>query len=304
MSSFNFSNIFRLGRSVILAGSVTAMLLAPFTFMEPVVVPESKPLVAVEAVLVAPQPIPVKVIEKKRHKVDLPDFASMRDIKQKKQRFFDFLRPAIVSQNQNIVTLRVQLQAIVALDDGREQAVMALSPSQAAFITNLAKQYKVNSQLPIKAQLDDLLTRVDIIPMPLIMVQAANESAWGTSRFAKIGLNFFGLWCYRPSCGMVPNGRLKDATHEVQIFNSVEQAVRRYLHNINTNSAYHVFRSIRKQLRQEQQPLQADVLAFGLLPYSQRGVEYVLELNNMMRHNRRYIMPSAESESSVAQAAE
>ena len=38
-------------------------------------------------------------------------------------------------------------------------------------------------------------------------MQAANESAWGTSRFARIGLNFFGQWCYSKGCGMVPKRR-------------------------------------------------------------------------------------------------
>ena len=291
-------------------GSVIAILIAPFSFLKPILVPDSTLSLAVESAQVAAQsqPIPVKVIEKKRHNVTLPDFAIMRDGKQKKRQFFDFLRPAIVSENQKSMALRQQLEAIIALAlklDAQEQPdVMALSPSQADFVTHLARQYKVNSHQPIKGQLKGLLNRLDIIPMPLMMVQAANESAWGTSRFAQIGLNFFGLWCYRPSCGMVPNGRVKDATHEVQILNSVDQAVRRYLHNSNTNAAYNVFRSIRWQLRLEQQSLQADVFAFGLLPYSQRGVEYVLELNNMIRHNRHYIMPAAELEGSVTLAAD
>jgi len=122
----------------------------------------------------------------------------------------------------------------------------------------------------------------------LVLVQAANESAWGTSRFARIGLNFFGIWCYKKGCGMVPKGRDKGLKHEVAAFDSVEQAVSHYLLNINTNAAYVVFRTIRAQLHQQNQPLSAQILATGLLPYSQRGTDYVLEISDMIRHNQVY----------------
>jgi Bax protein len=144
-------------------------------------------------------------------------------------------------------------------------------------------------------QLIELLSRIDQVPHSLVLVQAANESAWGTSRFARIGLNFFGIWCYREGCGMVPNGRTLGAKHEVQAFKTVDAAVARYLNNINTNKAYRVFRTIRSQLRTQQQPLSAEVLATGLLPYSQRGSDYVVELTNMIRHNRPYLQQSMQT---------
>jgi Bax protein len=119
-------------------------------------------------------------------------------------------------------------------------------------------------------------------------VQAANESAWGTSRFARIGLNFFGVWCYRKGCGMVPGSRNTGAKHEVAAYSSISLGVARYLHNINTNGAYTVFRSIRGQLRDQNQPLAPEILATGLIRYSQRGIDYVLELTDMIRHNQHY----------------
>ncbi|MFM9673737.1 glucosaminidase domain-containing protein, partial [Streptomyces galilaeus] len=81
------------------------------------------------------------------------------------------------------------------------------------------------------------LRRVDIIPKELALMQAANESAWGTSRFARIGLNFFGQWCYSQGCGMIPNRRNSGAAHEVAAFKSVRDAVSSYFKNINTHAA-------------------------------------------------------------------
>ena len=144
--------------------------------------------------------------------------------------------------------------------------------------------------------MNELTKRIDMIPSELVLVQAANESAWGTSRFARVGLNFFGLWCYKKGCGMVPNGRNVGAKHEVASFNSVDAAVKRYIHNINTNNAYKVFRNIREQLHQQDQPLSAQVLATGLLPYSERGADYVLDITKMLRHNQAYFTTATTSE--------
>lgn len=129
---------------------------------------------------------------------------------------------------------------------------------------------------------------MDIIPKELALMQAANESAWGTSRFARIGLNFFGQWCYTKGCGMIPKRRADEAEHEVRAFKSVRAAVKSYFRNINTHEAYRELRRVRAGLRAEKVPIEATALTAGLLSYSERGEDYVSELNDMIRHNRAY----------------
>ena len=73
--------------------------------------------------------------------------------------------------------------------------------------------------------INELILRVDVIPVSLALAQAANESAWGTSRFALEGNNVFGQWCYKKGCGIVPAERRSGATHEVKSFTSVERSV-------------------------------------------------------------------------------
>lgn len=89
---------------------------------------------------------------------------------------------------------------------------------------------------------------------------------------------------------MVPNSRNDGANHEVKAFSNLDGAVKHYLHNINTNGAYAMFRTIRQQLREQEQPLIPEILATGLLPYSERGTDYVLELTQMLRHNQQYLV--------------
>jgi Bax protein len=257
-------------------------LVAPFTFLKPKV--KAKPELPIKIVEVAAPEIKKKVVERPLHNVDIPDFAVIRDIKTKKRQFFQYIYPAIAKENNHIFELRAEVSAMIAALFLEEN----LSAEQEALLKELVKKYKVSTKYSRLQQLDELMLRVDIIPVELVLVQAANESAWGTSRFARIGLNFFGIWCYQKGCGMVPGGRDVGAKHEVAAFNSLEHAVQRYLHNINTNNAYGVFRTIRGQLRAQEQPLSPEVLATGLLRYSIRGTDYVLEITEMIRHNQVY----------------
>jgi Bax protein len=225
-----------------------------------------------------------KVVEQPLHDVNIPNFSSIRDVKAKKRQFFQYIYPAIVKENGNLLALRLEVLTMIEVLFLEEN----LLDEQQALLDRLIKKYKVSKKYSLLQQLNELRLRIDVVPIELALVQAANESAWGTSRFARIGLNFFGMWCYKKGCGMVPSGRDTGAKHEVAAFNSVEHGVQRYLHNINTNHAYGVFRTIRGQLRAQKQPLSPQILATGLMRYSIRGTDYVLEITEMIRHNKTY----------------
>ena len=166
-------------------------IVAPFTFLVP------KPLVTVVEVVVEPatdKPVvqvveKVKIIEKPLHQVDLPDFAAIYDIPTKKRKFFAFVRPAIEAKNIQLAEDRSKLEY------WHEQISLGLglTTEEENSLQALIKAYRINKEASTLQQINDLLVRVDIIPTSLVLVQAANESAWGTSRFARIGLNFFGI---------------------------------------------------------------------------------------------------------------
>lgn len=261
-------------------------LVAPFTFLKPKVTEQILGDSAIEIAKEKSQKvIEKKVFEKPLHNVILPDFAAIRDVKSKKKAFFDFMRPAVVRQNNALLVTRIKLSQWL------EQVSLELPLSEEEYQTLavLVKRYRVNKNASPLSQLNELLVRVDVVPMPLVLVQAANESAWGTSRFSRIGLNFFGIWCFREGCGMVPGGRNTGAKHEVAAFRSLDQAVSRYFYNINSHNAYRVFRTIRVELRAQDQPLNPEILATGLLPYSERGADYVIDITKMLRQNKQYL---------------
>lgn len=223
----------------------------------------------------------IRVIsEPKFTNVHLPDFASISNVQEKKHAFFTFMKPFVYEVNNEILKQR--------------ESVERFDPNNATeadidSITKLARKYRIKQLTDLTEIKQQLLERVDIIPVDLVLMQAANESGWGTSRFAVEANNLFGQWCFRKGCGVIPKGRPEGETYEVRKFSTPADSIRGYFHNLNTGQAYSDLRLIRSQQRAETQQLDATGIAEGLLPYSTRREAYVEEIQQMLRINKKYI---------------
>ena len=210
----------------------------------------------------------------------LPDFTQYTDVKAKKQAFFDYLQPIVAINNQRILDQRARVNALADISDD------ALSRQDKRFIDGLVHRYEVDAEASSERQRAELLIRMDTVPMSLALTQAAMESAWGTSRFAREGNNLFGQWCYQTGCGIVPKRRGGGQVHEVARFDDVNAAVASYLRNINSHRAYADLRAARADLRAANQPVTGTALANHLMRYSERGLDYVEEIQSMIRVNK------------------
>lgn len=213
----------------------------------------------------------------------LPDFAAIEPIPERKRRFFEMLLPMVEWRNQQLTLIREDIKAL--LEGLSKQG--ELTEDQREKLDRLQTQFRINSDNHDSTRdiLEALLERADIIPVEMVLAQAAAESGWGTSRFATEANNLFGQWCYRKGCGLVPGARVEGATHEVQKFDSVNEAVATYFRNINTNHAYREVRQIRAQLREQGKPITGMALVEGLHRYSSRGQAYIEELKELIRYN-------------------
>lgn len=226
-----------------------------------------------------PQPQPVVTDEI----VLLPDFEAVTDTGTRKEAFFAFLYSYIEEENERVRETRSRLLPLAEIVRAGEP----LSKVERAELDKIVAEYRLEeAELSDRALIRELLRRVDIVPMSLVMAQAANESAWGTSRFAREGNNIFGQWCFNEGCGLVPERRRSDASHEVRSFGSVQGSVRAYLRNLNTHESYAEMRDMRADMRAQGRPLDSMILARGLTRYSQRGMAYVHELQDIIRVNR------------------
>jgi Bax protein len=218
------------------------------------------------------------VIQKNR-----PNFAKITDVKTKKSTFFEYMLPMIRGANDVIVDER----AIIVAMHAKLLESQPLTVTDQTTLAPILKKYRIDIDNELTVDhIDQLLLRCDIVPAALILAQSANESAWGTSRFAIKANNFFGLWCFSKGCGLTPLQRNEGATHEVAKFDTVNLGVRSYVRTINTNNAYKQLRAIRAALRKDNESITGTILAEGLLKYSERGEAYVEEIQSMIRFNK------------------
>ena len=195
-----------------------------------------------------------------------PEFDKIEDVQEMKQTFFNYLLPEINKKNNKIQLIR---KKIIEKDLSKEE------------LTKLYIKYRINEDSEITA----LLEKIDIIPPSLVLSQAALESNWGRSRFAKFYHNYFGLWCFERGCGVIPKKRDKGDTHEVAKFSSPEKAIDFYFLSINRNKSYEVLRKIRQDKRSKGQSVSGLSLSEGLTNYAEIGYEYVDRIRRVINSN-------------------
>ncbi len=217
----------------------------------------------------------------------LPDFASIVDVTEMKTRFFDFMRPMVLSENDRVMQKRERLLTL-------HRQARSGKPIRAAddrWLAELVVQYDVQGFSSSADTLwAELISRVDVIPLELALAQAVIESGWGRAYLARRGNGVFGEWCFVEGCGVEPRNRPPGAGHEVAKFDSVNLSVRSYIHNLNTNGAYRKLRRIRRREREAGYELDAIALAAGLGRYSERGEGYIREVRTIIRTNRHLML--------------
>lgn len=224
-----------------------------------------------------------------------PDFAAISDIKQRKRAFFNYFAPIVLHENSKIEIERVAMTRILTIFRSKGH----LDAKEAFELQRLAVKYKWQGQPLTEQGLELLLRRIDVIPVEMVLVQAANESGWGTSRFSVEANNFFGQWCFRKGCGVVPLQRDGGAQHEVAKFSAPQNSVQAYLLNINTHSAYQQLRKLRALQRAQADRLNAYDLIGTLSSYSERGDAYIEELRAMLQHNLSFIQAAVQQAQAV-----
>ena len=200
----------------------------------------------------------------------------------RKARLINTLLPAIQQNNRDLLEKRARIERLQhQLQRGRD-----LGGRDLQWLRTLSERYRLDPPAQANADwLTALLRRIDIIPADLALAQGALESGWGESRFAIEANNYFGHWCFREGCGIVPAARPEGASHEVEKFPSVEESVRRYMHNLNSHPRYRQLRLIRARIRSEERRASGTEMAAGLDGYAQTGQAYVAQVRQMILSN-------------------
>jgi Bax protein len=161
------------------------------------------------------------------------DLSQVPENKQRKAIFFKALLPLVLQVNEEIRNDRRNLWKL------RYQTALGEKPNAAdrLWLRVMTERYKVKA-----GDIDALFSRIDIVPTSLALAQAAEESGWGASRFAREGNAMFGQWARATSKGLVPLKRDEGKSHKVQTFETLIDSVRAYALNLNSHRAYKGFR--------------------------------------------------------------
>lgn len=206
---------------------------------------------------------------------DLPsDLRSVDSVDHRKALFVKSVLPAILYVNARIDAQRKFIETARA----RAKNGQPLDDAQRSRLAQLADCYGTDAR-----DFDTLLRRVDTVPPALGLAQAAIESRWGTSHFARSGNAILGQHTTSKH-GMVPGG-VQDASFRVRSFGHLPESVAAFMHNLNTHPAYRGFREMRARLRREGHPLDSIALAGKLLRYSTRRGDYVAQVRTIIRSN-------------------
>ena len=205
------------------------------------------------------------------------DLAGMTPVSAKKHLFVQAVLPIILQVNEEITSARWQLERLA----DRLTRADALSPADRHWLVTMADLYGTD---PFDAQ--ELLRRMDVVPPSLALAQAAEESGWGTSRFARQGNALFGQYTYSAKSGMLPARRDTDRQHHVRSHDNLLAAVRAYVHNLNSHWAYDDFRRERSRLRKAGETISGHALVGELSSYSERRGAYVQTIRRIIRQNR------------------
>ena len=204
----------------------------------------------------------------------------------KKRAFFRLLGPLVLHANELIDSDRQQAQSIVeALRAGETPGAKELAFLQETAIAYKVAKDKNEFDITDPALQDELLRRVDTLPPSLVLAQAAEESGWGTSRFAVKGNALFGMWTWGEEGIRPEQQRAEHGDHKIASYETPLQSVTAYMRNLNTHRSYETLRARRAELRRSGAKVTGWELAKTLTQYSERGQAYVDSLHGLMKTN-------------------
>jgi len=199
------------------------------------------------------------------------DLKTLGDTRTKRELFIKIILPLVLDENNRILDDRKKLFKLLSKNFN--------TVGERVWLKRRFKEYKIKDQ-----DLAELKMRMDIIPVSIALAQAANESGWGTSRFALEGNALFGQWTWSKK-GISPANQDKDKSHKVLQFQVLKASVKAYKNNLNTHNAYKKFRETRAQMREENNKINGLGLTQHLKKYAADGELYVRILESIIVKN-------------------
>lgn len=194
---------------------------------------------------------------------------------EKQNQFICKLLPHALRMNAEVFSQRLYLSRL------QYRSIKGtLSEEDQRWIAGMKRAYGVED----KGSIEDLLKRVDIVPLPMLLAQAAVESGWGTSGAVLKANNLFGVHATKDK-NCLPSSD-NNGTGCLKRFGSITESVAHYIRLLNRGSHYGEFRELRAGQRKNGHRLDSEALIDTMKKYSTRGADYTTAVKRIMSgHN-------------------
>ena len=209
-------------------------------------------------------------------KIFSKEYYSIKKSEEQKEKFVEILYPLILKEEENIRKEREFVESFFT----KFHSVGIVTPNEVKKLKEIAKKYRIKSLY----DKEEYLKRVDTIPVSMVLAQAAIESNWGKSRFAREANNLFGEWTWGKK-GIIPKNRPEGERYKIRIFDSLEGSIASYMRNLNRHWAYKEFRGARYLAKQMGKQFGGFTASAYLTRYSQLGEKYTLIIKKTIDEN-------------------
>ncbi len=194
----------------------------------------------------------------------VPDLREL-EIDERKKKFIDIILPSALLAQKIVEAKREEIKALKEKEE--------LTPQDSLFLDSLITKFNAKD-------IDDLIFRLHPHPVSIIIAQAATESGWGTSRFTREANNIFGVWSFSRNDQRIEAGKTRDEkVIYLRKYDSLIGSIIDYLYTLAGSAAFSDFREKRTITNNPYR------LIWFLQNYSEKRLEYVITLRNILEHN-------------------
>lgn len=194
----------------------------------------------------------------------------------KKNKFVCILLPIAIRMEEQVFRQRLEILRLK-----KKETTTPLTAEDKSWLAKTKESYLLKKD----ATYQELLARVDIIPLPLLLTQAILESGWGRSAATKDLKNLFGLHRGDASQRCKTGYDVRNAC--VREFDTIGESVSAYIRLLNTGKHYVKFRETRAEMRKQGQAMDSMKLLKSMPGYNENPMQYEDKINEIMNRSNR-----------------
>lgn len=184
--------------------------------------------------------------------------------------FYEMMLPVILKANEALLAEREQVLALKKEFDVNKDLTTESMESLKKWI----EKYDVKLSDDLDTLFNTLIPRVDGVTPTLLLTMAAEDSGFGTSRYAREYNAVFNQRDWNGN-GAVPDEKQKEGPqYRIKIFPSLYEAVLSQIHYLNTNGYFENYRIARAKYRRTDNLMRGYSVAHLLINFPYRPMKY------------------------------